>query len=758
MVNFMKRKNIFFIIIIILIVTSLTIIPSGFTQQYNPSLTPEQRQQLEEYRQTLIEELVDPIKLEIELENYTIDSLQGLLDWLDRMAEHTRKMYSPIDSPYNKMTAESSDEKFFTATADKRAEPGEYPFEIVQTAQSDSLISDLVERDVKLEEAEFTIVSGEEEQTVRFRGGNINALERAINKHAENIVKARTIRKDLENYILILEGLIPGERNKLLFFGDLTPLQQIGMLYGSGEEDIEVSDEEEAEEDIEEEQSSDEEEQPEEITQSLIKQDSNFLLIFGNYKIAEDNILKVDPRSKLEMSLEESYEMKPLSYLEVNIKPEEYIEEVEKPDESEIGAGDTQDLEIDNVGVIEEPYNDPYLPMDETKSDDDISSFIILRSSNANIEQRLPFEAELSMEEWYNYKIGLNQYFDEGAFIDDVIFINEGKINVIAYKDLDIYSEYVEPEEPDKPLDDVTPDGNYQRRSKDSIINYKGVEIIRDSNLITDFLEGVELTLKKETDGEEVVLTIDHDYESINKYILDFIDYNNLLSTYVYNTTNFDRDKTEEELLEIYRGDGLSKQEYDDAKLYGEAYERLLYNDRDVENIKTQLRRIMMSSYYTDLGSDLSLLMDIGIESMDYDYSLENPLLEIDEELFIEELEENYEYVKQFFYRDTNEDNIIDSGLASSVYNHLDRYRERRVIPEPGVVYPGPIYGKIEIHRDRIEKELEPALEDAEEEVEEKVDELREQFIEMNNAKNNSDNINDLLGGGDGGDGGGGNP
>ncbi len=757
---FMRRKRFFLILILIFLVISFVIIPVGFSQDFNPSLTPEQRQQLEEYRKALIEELVDPIKLEIELENYTIDSLQGLIDWLDRMAEHTRKMYSPVDSPYNKMTAESSDEKYFTATADKRAEPGEYPFVIVQTAQADSLISDLVARDTKLEEAEFTIVSGDEEKTVKFRGGNINALERTINKHAEGLVKARTIRKDLENYILILEGLITGERNKLLFFGDLTPLQQIGMLYGTSEEEIEVSDEEEQTDD---EQATDEEEPTEEpqdeTEKSLLNTESNFTLIFGNYFLTEENKLRVDPESRVEMALQESFEIKPQSYIIVDIKAEELVqEEVEKPDESEVGAGDTQDLEVDNVGVIEEPYNDPFLPLEEAKTEDDTKSYLILRSRNGNIEQRIPFEDELSMEEWTNLNVGLNQYFDDGLFIDDIIFINEGKVNVVAYKNLRLYSDYVEPEEePEGPLDDITPDGNYQRRSRDSIINYKGVEIIRDSNTITDFLEGVELTLKKETDGEEVLLTIDHDFEAVKKYILDFIDYNNLLSTYIYNTTNFDRDKSQEDLLEIYRGEGLTKQEYDDAKLYGEAYERLLYNDRDVENIKTRLRQRMMESYYTDLGSDLSLLMDMGIENMDYDYSLENPLLELDEEVFLEELEDNFEYIKQFFYRDTNEDNVIDSGLAFSVYQFLDRYRERRVIPEPGVVYPGPIYAKVEIHRDRIENELEPALEEAEEEVEDKVDELREQFIDMNNAKNDSDSLDDLLNGG-GNPGGGGNP
>ncbi|MFW5799629.1 MAG: flagellar filament capping protein FliD, partial [Spirochaetota bacterium] len=332
----------------------------------------------------------------------------------------------------------------------------------------------------------------------------------------------------------------------------------------------------------------------------------------------------------------------------------------------------------------------------------------------------------------------------------------------LEYKELELYVEEDEKDEEDEEgkdsgedeedekdelddiLDDLQPDGNYQRRSRDAIVRYAGVEIVRDNNTVKDLIEGVELELKRKTDGEESV-KVDHDYEAITTYISDFIDYNNLLATYIYNAMRFDRDKTKQDLLDIYRGEGLTKQEYDESKLYGEAYERLLYNDREVQRIKRDLRRLMTGVYDTELGMDLSMLTQIGITNKEYDYTLENPLLEIDKEELTESLEANFDAIKQLFYKDTNEDNIVDDGLAYQVYSFLDRYRERRVIPREGVVYPGPLYAKIEILKDRLE-DLEEDLEEAKEEIDEEVEELRQQFIEMNQAEDQQNSINDMFG------------
>lgn len=754
------KKKIRFLLSLIILGTLLFFFSSTiFTQQFNPMLTEEQRLQLKEYRMVLEEELVDPIEKDIQYERYTIDALQQLIKWLDRTADNIKLAYSVIDSPFHKMSAESSNEKCFTATANKYATPGTYPIDIIQVAKADVLISELVDRDTRLDGAEFVIASGDKEKTIKFRGGKIKSLERALNKYGEDIIRARTVRKDRTNYILILEGLITGEQNYLMFFGDTTPLKQIGMLYGEIEED--KGDTEEEEEEAEEEE--EEEETPEEEVPVLFTASSVFNLIRGNYDYFDTDLaLSLIPDSLIEMQLTEPFTIQPESYVEVKVKTGEYEPDDPSDDpamESLVGAGDTQDLEVETVGVIEEPYIDPFLPIPFIDSTDEEGKnyYLGISSTSSGLEQKLPSDQTANPDDWTTIKIGLNDYFDEGTVLDKLFFFNELGNELIIFSEPKIYSEYEEPEEPEEPKDPLEgdkPDGNYHQTAQDAIIRDKGIDFRRESNVVSDFIEGVELTLKKETDGEEE-LKIDHAYEDILEYMKELIDYNNLMSTFIYNTTRFDRDKTEEELLSLYKGEGMTQNEYEEAKLQGEAYERLLYNEREVEQIKTRLRRIMMDVYNTDAGVDISMLRDIGITNMDYEYKLENPLLEIDDDTFKNVLEKDFESVKQIFFKDTNEDSIMDSGLAVRIYHYLDIQRERRIIPEEGVVYPGPIYAKITIRRDRIKKELQRDLEDAEEEVEKKVDELREQFIKMNQAKEESSSMDDMFSGNGGS---GGNP
>lgn len=743
-----KIKKIILTLIVIFFILFLSSII--ITQDYNPTLTSEQQTQLVEYRAVLVEEYIKPLELSIEENGYTIDAYKGLIDWLDETATQSRNMYSPIESPFNKMVANSSNEKYFTATADKSAKPDIHPLEILQVAKADELISEPITKDLKLEPAEFTIISGEKERTVKFNGGNIMALERALNRYGEDVFEARNIRIDLENYRLLLRGLQTGERNKLIFFGDVSPLQKIGMLYGGSveEEDIEIEEEdEETEEEAE-------EEAEEEKDTGLINSNSIFNIIQGNFDKPEEFILQVSPKSKVSMPLPEEFIIKPESYLVVKIKTQQPVEDTEDKEsdeessevsESQIGAGDTQDVEIDNVGVIEELYNDPFLPKDyeegETVKDEGKEGKnTYIGTGNKNIEKYLSSEQKLNEENWTTFTFRLNDYFEDDTVLRNVFFTNSFSDKDLVYTELDIYSNFEEPEEDEPKEEDIQPDGNYKQRSKDAIVRYRGIDIIRESNQIDDIIDGVTLNLKKPTEGEEE-LEIDHDYEAIKEFMVEYIDYTNLLMTYIYNTTKYDKDKTEKDLLEIYRGNNYSKEEFDMMKFQGEAYERLLYNDRDVYKIKSELRNLLMSPYDTDAGSDISLLIDIGIErDTDYDeqMQLENPLLEVEEDIFVEKLEEDFDSVKQIFYTDTNEDFIVDSGLAYRIYTLMDYYRERRIVME-NAVYPGPIYSKVEILRDQNE-ELEEDLEDAEERVEEEVEEFEQQLIKMNEAQSGGNN------------------
>lgn len=71
------------------------------------------------------------------------------------------------------------------------------------------------------------------------------------------------------------------------------------------------------------------------------------------------------------------------------------------------------------------------------------------------------------------------------------------------------------------------------QEAKQAIISLDGTEITSDTNIFTDVVEGVDITLYSEKEGATITLEIDHDYASVKDALQNFIDDYNALRDFV---------------------------------------------------------------------------------------------------------------------------------------------------------------------------------------------------------------------------------
>ena len=210
---------------------------------------------------------------------------------------------------------------------------------------------------------------------------------------------------------------------------------------------------------------------------------------------------------------------------------------------------------------------------------------------------------------------------------------------------------------------------NPSETALDSIIEIDGIRIIRDSNEIDDLIAGVTLTIRKVSE-DPVDVTVETDRESVKEAIITFVGYYSQLLKEINILTS----RSESVIDDL---DYLSDDEKDDAR------EKLglFQGDSTFMQMKSRFQGIMMDPYQTSEGRNLSMLAQIGIStnassSSGYDSSNLKGYLEINEDVLDTALKDYLGAVKELFGIDTNEDFIVDSGVAFMVNEFINPYTQ----------------------------------------------------------------------------------
>ena len=543
-----------------------------------------------------------------------------------------------FQNPFNEKIAESTNNTVMTATASREAVVEEKKFLIKQIATSDRFMSRSIDTKFEAPSGTYRFKVGEKEVTFSFKGGSLKELANIINRKAGKHLSANLVNDTADTQVIIIEAKQTGANSKMLFFD--TALEfglSSGMLQTTRKTQIEVP--------------------LDESIRSLIKTS----LTPDQYNIEEGRLTLMPSSGETRIPITPPFKLNANMVLEIEVEVE-VIEEGEwkppsppsGPDVPHVGGAEFQSLRIESEGSkFIPPHWDPPAPPEKVED----SQVLFMGSENQLLA--LP-ELDLSGGK-RKIQIPIGEMADR---IDFLTFRNKNTYRKLSFSDIRIV--------------DPTTRGDYKplhalSEAGDAVIEMDGVQIRRSKNEIDDLIPGVNLTLLQ-TSEEPVNLAVKRDTETIMSDIIDFVGHYNRVLTQIDIVTRNDSSVIEDAVY-------LSEKEQEEA----EKNLGLLQGNLSLSQLKNRLRTLLSSPYRTNAGSNLTLLLQMGIATdtsmpgtrTALDKSRLRGYLEIDENLLEEVLTRYPEAVKEIFGADTDGDFIVDGGAAYVINANIQPYVAR---------------------------------------------------------------------------------
>ena len=565
----------------------------------------------------LVKSLVEVERLPLKREEEKLEGLKTeqanwrrVNQYMSSLRESTRSLYS-FNNPFNERIAESTDERSVTATADRDAAIETFKIDVDQIATADRFLSGNIDKNTRIPEGTYQFTVGEKTITYRFKGGKISEFSEGLNKRGNGVIKSSIIGVSKNESALLIESLKTGEENKLILENESLDLAiDLKMVQKIQGEKIEFA-------------------------QNIDK--------------------NVNPETKIEIPLPES--IKNSSGFAVEFKVTTVpVEDItiawnNRPTGPELPfAGNIQFQDV----IINNDKSDTTLPPEPPKelrfpfSDD---SVLYIKKSDGTI---LPLESIPQDNESKEYTIKLSEY--EGATSILVDNKNTGKqiqIEGVAAYNISANLGY-------EPLHPVSVAQNAKFR-------YEGIPMNRPTNEIDDVVPHVKLELHSPTD-RTADISIKNDTESAKDALITFVgNYNQLMAELNIVTQNKPEIVDE---LEYFTEDESEK-----------AKERLgvFQSEFTLKSSKSSLQQIITNSYMPEENATIKTLAQIGIASKTgtttgTSAAQMRGYMEIDEKKLDEVLENNMAEIKNLFGYDTNDDKIIDAGIAYKMDQTLLAY------------------------------------------------------------------------------------
>ena len=565
----------------------------------------------------LVKSLVEVERLPLKREEEKLEGLKTeqanwrrVNQYMSSLRESTRSLYS-FNNPFNERIAESSDERSVTATADREATVESFKIDVDQIATADRFLSGNIDKNTRIPEGTYQFTVGEKTITYRFKGGKIFEFSEGLNKRGNGIIKSSIIGVSKNESALLIESLKTGEENKLIFENESLNLAiDLKMVQKIQGEKIEFA----------------------------------------------QNINKnVNPETKIEIPLPESIKNSSGFAVEFKVTTNPVEDVTIAWNNRSTGpalpfAGNIQFQDV----IINNDQSDTTLPPEppkELRFPVTDNSVLYIKKSDGTI---LPLESIPQDNETKEYTIKLNEY--EGATSIIVDNKNTGKqiqIEGVAAYDISANLGY-------KPLHPVSVAQNAKFR-------YEGIPMNRPTNEIDDVVPHVKLELHSPTD-RTADISIKNDTESAKDALITFVgNYNQLMAELNIVTQNKPEIVDE---LEYFSEDESEK-----------AKERLgvFQSEFTLKNSKSSLQQIITNSYMPEENATIKTLAQIGIASKTgtstgTSAAQMRGYMEIDEKKLDEALEKNLAEIKNLFGYDTNDDKIIDAGIAYKMDQTLLAY------------------------------------------------------------------------------------
>ncbi|RQV98502.1 MAG: flagellar hook protein FliD [Calditrichaeota bacterium] len=540
-----------------------------------------------------------------------------------------------FQNPFSEHKATSSESDVLTAAATRNAVVEDIELLVKQKASGDRFLSKDLSRDYRVPAGTYSFLIGDDEVSLRYRGGKLEDFVRRLNEKDANLLRASVIRNRADSQVLLIESMKTGLSNTLFFQEDAVNFGlDSGLIREARGEsgDIQIS-------------SSNTKNWENDSTGKfdfsngglVIKSGASLALPFGNPLIVENGAV-----------LEIEYS--------VNLIPEEeyIVEPPPGPSVPPVPGITYRGISIDSSGYsFSKPEWDAPSPPPHI---DDMEIFFSKTDSGI---MALPEIQDKSTKT--RLSVSLNS--EDGSFQSLNIRNNNN------YREITLYSARITNPSRRGDYEPVNP----LNRASDAILEMNGIEVVRDSNTIDDLITG--LTLNVHSAGDKTInLKIEPDTEQAKEQLINFVyRYNELIAKLAIltnsdstNTAVVDEKEnyTEEQREEAINQLGMFRGEYTLVRL------------------KNAMQSIVSSPYETSSGTDLSLLKQLGISTNETgagaatDLSRLRGYLEINEETLDQALKENQVAIRDLFGMDTDGDLIIDSGVAKKLDEQLTAYTQ----------------------------------------------------------------------------------
>ena len=565
----------------------------------------------------LVKSLVEveklPLKREQEkLEGYKTEQAnwRRVNQYMSSLRESTRTLYS-FNNPFNERIAESTDERAITATAERDATVETFKIDVDQIATADRFLSGNIERDRKIPEGMYQFKVGDKTVTYRFKGGKVSDFSEGLNKRGNGVIKSSIIGVSKNESALLIESLKTGEENKLILENESLDLA------------IDLN-----------------------MVQKIQAEKTPF---------AQNLNKNINPETKLEIPIPESIKNQQGLAIEFTVKtiPVEDITIAwnNRPTGPVLpfpGNIQFQDVIINND---ESDTTLPPEPPKELRNPITDNSALYIKKTDGTI---LPLESIPQDNESKLYTINLNDYEDiTSIFINNRNTGKQLQIEGIASYNISANLGF-------EPLHPVSVAQNAKFR-------YEGIPMNRPTNEIDDVVPHVTLQLHSTTD-RTANITIKNDTESAKDALINFVgNYNQLMA--------------ELNILTQNKPEIVDELEYFTEEESEKAKERLgvFQSEFSLKSSKSSLQQIITNSYMPEENFTIRTLAQVGIASKTGVSTGASPAqmrgyMEIDEKKLDEALENNMDEVKNLFGYDTNDDKIIDAGIAYKMDQTLLAY------------------------------------------------------------------------------------
>ncbi len=252
----------------------------------------------------------------------------------------------------------------------------------------------------------------------------------------------------------------------------------------------------------------------------------------------------------------------------------------------------------------------------------------------------------------------LNEYFlnssiEPEVYLDNITLVNSSYNNQFYYGTIWKVVKRKEDQRflPTKVVSNPTP----------SRFKFHSLVIERDSNVIDDFLPGVTLNLHKKSDKKVAVIVKSKEADFLQK-VVDFINSFNIVM----------------ETINIYSAPTLEDLGVSEEQLGKDLKNRvgILKSESVIIRLKGKLREKMTKVYALNAKTKI-ITSQIGLKSVfnfSQPYDIDVDKIEFEQETFSAYEKSSNSNLRQLFGYDSNQDRIIDSGLAYEIEKLLENY------------------------------------------------------------------------------------